>query len=169
MSEAVNFDGTRIWTINQQGAVDRLEINAKRNEIVLNGSSIEINISQTATASIDTMEQISSVRSGTVWYAMGTGSKYHVQLERTVRSATETLLYVVIYSIMGPIGTGLGIAQAIIDVAISYNSASTALFVARRIYRDYHYLQYKYEDNYYFDRNDTDWAYYNETIVLSAN
>lgn len=169
LSEAVSSDGTRTWIINQQGMIDKLEVNAQRNELVLNDMPLRMERSEVQIVSKNTVQNRSSAVNGTVWYAMGNGSQYHIQLEQKIRSITSSLLHALMFSALGTIGVGLGVAQLIISAAIAYNSNSTALFVKRRMYRDYNYLQYRYVDNYYFDRYYTDWAHCEETIVLSAN
>ncbi len=162
MSETVESDGIRIWTVNQQGAIDKLKINAQENKIFLNDTPVSFEVLPTATIESDYLRADN-------WHKMGTGTKYHMQLETLVRSSTSALLYSLMFSVMGTIGTALGIAKAIIDIAIALNSKSTALFVSRQMYRDDQYLKYKYEDDYYFDKNYTDFAYSNVTIEISAN
>lgn len=165
-------NGTQIWTVNENGKVDKLGIDVENNEIILNGSPVDIafvpsgenRLTSAAVSGIQSQSNLS-----TKWYPMGNGSKYNLQLDQQVRSATSSLLYTLLFSLLKGVGVVLSIAQAIIGIAASYQSPSTAIYVFRRMYRDTHYLQYKYVDKYYFDASYKTFAYQNTTIVLSAN
>lgn len=136
--------------ITENGIENTLTINENTQKVLLNNTPVTLDYEASEAMPVpvpyDNYTYIST-------------SYPNIVAEAAIRNLQSSVLYSLLFSVLGGIGVYLGLATALISFYQSYGIYSNVVYVRRMSFRNSDWSELKYVDTYFYDSSYADYAY----------